>query len=671
MDTNAHDIPTSVHRTRQEILSFLFRPLLSWFSSGVVGSVFDTLRVRDDSSYILKCFGEWFLSLSVKEIQERCLNHADSPMRRFLQDTVELEINSTDDKLTAMDALISLCEESTDLVRAFMLAALAHEVQLHISRQKEESIFGKGDTSNTFAVVKQAREICEHLESLLRKLRICLFVSLRLHGSDLAPFPLTVKNLEKEKDYSVFRWIALDELKISHNHVEIVTLETACALSSHRLNPFSSEADEPLKFNLLHESCYAQHDRTNAVRNPDKSGSLLLFFAPYNHPEYLAAHRALLLAFEWIEDPTQNEFLRDCIAALNSLPRRTESVSVAYAVLLDIWSRAIAAIYRARLVGFSDIPEVAEDCVASLLENREWLTEFGRMALKVLMLLRENSPDRNESGSQSKLDCSALVMDKTWPPPAPDHTLELLIKKAQKVESTAVEMHMIVVCALLYSDDKRALSDCVPALDDCFNPTSLFTPMNASQSRDARQESFLCEAIVSIALEHNSGPVDSFKVLGELELLASQWGFDQKWIRTTFLISMYELGKDSDVDDLMIAAVSQILPRQLIVAGVNIVCRRLDFLLIKMKSSSDSGARNIMGLLDAELCEWIHDRCESSKPLIALFRADVDIEATQILAIRLLSLGSSSNADAEIRARIHALSVVSGILAREIEGTPS
>ncbi|KAL7575720.1 hypothetical protein ACA910_003054 [Epithemia clementina (nom. ined.)] len=652
-------------RKRQEILRFLFRPLLGWFSSGVVGSVFEALGIRDDAAYVLRCFGEWFLNLTMKEIQERCLTQPQSPMSRFLQDTLLRGINKGLGTLSAIDSLSTLCEESTDLVRAFMLATLAHEVQVNLSQQKAESF---GDALQRYTLMKQVSSTAGNLELLLRKIRVCLLVSMRLYGKDLAPFPLSVKNIEKEKDYSVFKWMALDELLISNQHEEIVTLEKACALSAHKVNPFSSDADEPQRFKLLHESCKVFSDKTRAGEILDKSGSLLLFFPAYNHHQYLAAHRALLFAYEWVKDPGDNNALRRSLAALNSLPRLSGPISVAYVVALHIWTRIVAPIYRARLFGSSDIPEIQEECVAPFLENREWLAEFGRMALQMLVLLQECSIKDNGLVVSPAWGCSAVDGETSWPPPAPDHTLHAIAKETRKIEPTAVDTHIIAVCALLFFDDKRALIDCIPPLDHCFHNSSLFNPMFIP-TREAQQEMLLSDAIISVAFEYSGGPVDSFSLLGELERLTSLWGFDKKWPRTTFLIAMYELGKDNVVDGLMIAAISQIFAEQLIVAGVNIVCRRIDRFLTKAKSSNGPEARNIMSLLDAELCEWIHERSESSTPLIPRCKADVDIEATRILTIRLLNLGSSSNADAGIRARIHALSVLSGILARTNEGS--
>lgn len=53
-------------RTRRDVLQHVFKPLLAdVFSFNVVYSIFDHLGIRSDCSYIQKCIGEWFLTISV------------------------------------------------------------------------------------------------------------------------------------------------------------------------------------------------------------------------------------------------------------------------------------------------------------------------------------------------------------------------------------------------------------------------------------------------------------------------------------------------------------------------------------------------------------------------------------------------------------------------------
>ena len=68
-------------------------------------------------------------------------------------------------------------------------------------------------------------------DQLLRQLRVCLLVSLRLNGMKLGICPISIKAVEKGDNFSVFEWLVKDELSMSHKNEEIVSLENACRLS--------------------------------------------------------------------------------------------------------------------------------------------------------------------------------------------------------------------------------------------------------------------------------------------------------------------------------------------------------------------------------------------------------------------------------------------------------
>eukprot|EP00523_Entomoneis_sp_CCMP467_P004419 CAMPEP_0168749498 /NCGR_PEP_ID=MMETSP0724-20121128/16748_1 /TAXON_ID=265536 /ORGANISM="Amphiprora sp., Strain CCMP467" /LENGTH=1442 /DNA_ID=CAMNT_0008797411 /DNA_START=144 /DNA_END=4472 /DNA_ORIENTATION=- len=658
-------------RTRNEILQHIFQPLLGFFSSGVVGSVFGVLGIREDYSYVLRCFGEWFMTLELSSIKDRCLRLPDSPMSRFLRDTIEREFMTVADSPPAIDSLSQLCEASTDLIRAFMLATLSREVQLQISRQKEDTTFATADISKWCELVKQLDKSREFLDSLLRKLRMCLLVSLRLYGEDLAPFPLSVKSLETETDFSVSKWLALDELSLSQNHEEIVTLEVACGLSNHSFDPMSAEADEHEKFSLLQKLCL---DREVQLDHTAQNGSLLLFLASFNEPRVLAAHRLLLLSFKWIKEPKYLQVLRYAISSLESL----SPPPIAYAVRLEVWNSVIAPVYRAQLFGFSDVHEIKEDDFGPLFESQEWKSEFGRMALQILTLLG-NTPYTEEIDEDELGISPGGQGSKVWPPIEKDHTISALLGKARRIETAAIDMHVASVCALLFSTAGTGLRDCLPELDNYFQPFALFNVTKDPKLQDVNQEKFLRDAVVSFTKELKRGPIDSFGVLGELSLLATRWGFGQKWLNTTFLTVAYELGRDEDVDDLLVRCdADNVLPSQIIVAGVNTVCLRLDYFFHAAKSQGE--ARNVLGLLDAELCEWIHQRAEAAQPTVKSWFEFEDqsvpdhekritklLSNSQILTIRLLSLASISNEEASMRAKIHSISVLAGTLVKALE----
>jgi hypothetical protein len=142
---------------------------------------------------------------------------------------------------------------------------------------------------------------------LLRKLRVCQLVSLRLNGMNLGAFPITVSNVEAKDIFSVYEWLARDELTMSHKQEEIVSLENACKGSSLVFDPSSEAGDHPGRWKMLQQACLAaaisEEEREEYLldlNDDDQLGALLLYLSQYNNPAVLVAHRALLLARQWV-----------------------------------------------------------------------------------------------------------------------------------------------------------------------------------------------------------------------------------------------------------------------------------------------------------------------------------------------------------------------------------
>ena len=74
--------------------------------------------------------------------------------------------------------------------------------------------------------------------------------------------------------------------------------------------------------------------------------------------------------------------------------------------------------------------------------------------------------------------------------------------------------------------------------------------------------------------------------------------------------------------------------------------------------------RDVMGVLDADVCDWIQERAVAAKPLVgtAGLNTDIGVASTHLFALRLLSLSASAEIEASLRAKIHSMAVLSGIL---------
>ena len=80
-----------------------------------------------------------------------------------------------------------------------------------------------------------------------------------------------------------------------------------------------------------------------------------------------------------------------------------------------------------------------------------------------------------------------------------------------------------------------------------------------------------------------------------------------------------------------------------------------------------SGMRDIMGLLDAEMCEWIKQRSANSISLVSSPQFDVAIGSTHLFIMRLSNLCVAGNVEQQLRVKIHSLVIFSGIMMKNLE----
>ena len=224
------------------------------------------------------------------------------------------------------------------------------------------------------------------------------------------------------------------------------------------------------------------------------------------------------------------------------------------------------------------------------------------------------------------------------------------------------------MCGLLVSDDVASLVECVPGLYDLFTPSSLFSTVPPAESAATKRTTFLKQAVLDFAREYSGRAVDSFACLAEIETLAKIWKFDLKLLRSIFLKVMYELGKDRVVDELLTKSASDIDVVFFVNGGVDVVAQRLDDFLGGSRMRSGE-LRGIIGLLDADLCEWIKNRASAALPSVEHTGGDAPVGSTHLLTMRLLSLSASSQKiDQELRGKIHSLVVLSGTIVKTLEG---
>lgn len=133
-------------KTRREVLVHVFKPLLGdVFSFNVVNSIFGALGILEDSEYLLKCFGEWYMTLSTKEAAQKGFYALYSPMMRWLQEMAvkQLDNKKADPNEIVLQSLHSFCSDSAELVNSFMLGSLCREAVAKAALKKEEKTYGK------------------------------------------------------------------------------------------------------------------------------------------------------------------------------------------------------------------------------------------------------------------------------------------------------------------------------------------------------------------------------------------------------------------------------------------------------------------------------------------------------------------------------------------------
>ena len=126
---------------------------------------------------------------------------------------------------------------------------------------------------------------------------------------------------------------------------------------------------------------------------------------------------------------------------------------------------------------------------------------------------------------------------------------------------------------------------------------------------------------------------------------------------------MYEYGKDRVVDELITKNASVISVEHFCEDGVEIVCRRLHYLL---HTAPTDDIKKVLGSLDADMCEWIREKAINSEPLVK-GQLNVPVGNTHLFGLRLLSLAASAEINKEDRIKIHSLIVLSGTIVKAVE----
>jgi len=152
--------------------------------------------------------------------------------------------------------------------------------------------------------------------------------------------------------------------------------------------------------------------------------------------------------------------------------------------------------------------------------------------------------------------------------------------------------------------------------------------------------------------------------LEEIERLRTVWNLDHKYIRSKFMATLYEAGKDECADNFLTKSSHLLETTFFVDAAISVACTRCHTFLGRRRMRSKE-LRDVLGLLDPELSDWIESH--SSRYSFRKVNVDVALSSTHLLVLRILSLSSRSELDTAQRSKIHSMAVLSGTLVKTME----
>ena len=645
-----------------------FTSALDLFVFKVVNSLFSNLGLDEDYSIQQQYFGEWCSTLSTHDIAESNLsNRTWRPMIRWLQDLIFnaydlslLDSQKSDDeslrKTAMLETMMKFCMEMEDFSKAYLLGVICMEAVSSATKQLEQKTYGK---------ITQLESVGPW-EELLRKLRVCLLVSLRLAGDVNPPGgndPMTIRSVSRGGVFSTFSWIAKDELSLSHDNQVVIALETACLSSSETFYPSTADGDTAQHRKVVLLSCTNPH-HASFLKNPTglmkdtHSRPLIFYLKDHAHfTSHLAANRALILAGMWGETPDRVILLSNMMSALQTVADCPAVFSLAsLATLVEIYQSRIRPVCRAMLFGFGE-HELSEDVMSPLIENPVWIRDFISIAKQILSMIVEclskAIPDFNKDTESTS---------EMWPQLRGCPVLNGLVAKHRGVQLSAVELHHTVLFAFEMLGSIDSLEAAVPSFSSLFLRGGLFTQMPPLPRGSIQQKALLDKAITDHA-EKTTDLVDSFSRIKGIELFGRALGVDAKYVRTQYLVEMIRLGRDTSINDLL-GGTSTLLDQSLFAESVvQIICGRLNATIASLNKTKQY--RSILSLLDADASRWVKEEAGKSPTSQQVNYASASLITTYSMVMRLQSM--TEKLDGLLSEKVNALSLMSGTLLKAVQ----
>ena len=274
------------------------------------------------------------------------------------------------------------------------------------------------------------------------------------------------------------------------------------------------------------------------------------------------------------------------------------------------------------------------------------------------------------SGSNSSSDSGKVSSNsddqEAWPKLQEDITIKALFQNSYTLDESSLEAHNGIVCAVQLNDDLSLLPLCIDSFDSTFLRQSLsLKVMTRSFTADEHQISFIESSIRQQCEIHIDGQGVAREDLDDIVSLGRLWGLDKGYVLTQFLLVMYEMGKDDDVEELFNSITRLLDVDMFLDHGIAIVCVRLCTALSILKKVKQ--CRSILAMLDADTCEWVREQARMTSmenPDIVVTDEDgrlISLDNTHALILRMKRMSTVNRIDA------YALSVMCETLLKAMD----
>jgi hypothetical protein len=418
----------------------------------------------------------------------------------------------------------------------------------------------------------------------------------------------------------------------------------------------------------------------------------IIYYLPrFNHSPTLALKRAVLLARDFRESPSNTTSLNLAVTNLSLSPESFERSAVA-SVIFEL-VRPLCALMIDR--DFERTMEYTEEEVGELLEDTAWALDVGNEARRVISLISPPSSSQQPYYLEEYADNTIDFEEHN--PPLDRELVEFTYNYTlSSPQTSAVQTHegllvaMSVILRTKLEQESDSLSlDTVPSLlpgtypqeSWPFSRGCLSVPVAPSKPT-AEQRGFLDKAILSsfTSTVHAGSAASTASAsattvlqssLNELTTLGSSWGLPPSVVSSMYVVSVWNLSRDMEVEEMLQSGLfskESLDPETLVSGGMFIAAKRMQGIVEGFRK--EKSLKGSLGMVDASMMLWVKDTSKSfpsSSPSAP--PKPPSIQRTHQLILHLLRYEKHAEAtgggEEGRMERIHGLSIMSNILLSE------